>query len=79
MNITIHSVRNAIDLPERVPVDGKWTLHCLSDDRTREGVEDSVRNWMDADFEIRVSIYHADGREITGDMPAEGTFVATRL
>jgi hypothetical protein len=79
MNITIHSVRNASDLPEFVPVEGQWALHCLSEDRTRESVEESVRNWMDAEFPVRVSVYHADGREITGDMPSEGTFLATRI
>jgi hypothetical protein len=78
MNITITNVKNANELDSFAPVDGQWFLDGSSDDRSRDGVENSVRNYMDAEYAIRVQIFHMDGREITGDIPASGTFLATR-
>lgn len=76
MNIYI-TAENAAALPGFEPVSGTWRIdgdrpESLSD------VEVSVRNWMDADFKIEVRVYHADGRVITGDVPSEGTYLATR-
>lgn len=78
MNITITNVTNANQLDEFNPVSGEWSLHCDSDDRSREGVEQSVRNWMDASYPVDVEVFHADGRAIGGDLPSNGTFVAVR-
>lgn len=79
MNITIHDVKNAEELDQFVPVEGRWRLDGSSEDRSAEGVEQSVVNWMDADYKLSVKLFHADGREITGDMPSEGQFLATRI
>lgn len=78
MNITISNVQNADEIGKFTPVSGEWTLHCDSDDRSRDGVEQSVCNWIDVDFALDVEIFHADGRAITGDIPSNGTFVAVR-
>jgi len=79
MNITITNVRNANELDGFNPVSGEWSLHCdRSEDRSEDGVAQSVRNYMDASYEIDVQVFHADGRAITGDLPANGTFVAIR-
>lgn len=78
MNINIYAVENANELETYNPVSGKWSLHVDSEDRSVEGIEQSVRNYMDADFKISVQVFHADGRAITGDVPSEGTFVAVR-
>lgn len=79
MNITITNVSNADELEQFTPVDGQWFLDGSSEDRSRDGIEQSVRNYMDADFEIDVNLFQMDGREITGDMPSEGAFIATRI
>ena len=79
MQITIRNVKNANELTEFIPVSGEWFLDGDSEDRSIEGIEQSVRNYMDAEFPIRVSVFHADGRKITGDTPSEGTFIATRI
>lgn len=79
MNITITNVKNANELDEFVPVEGCWILDGSSDDRDAAGVEQSVRNYMDADYAIKVDLYHSDGRKITGDLPSEGTFLAVRI
>lgn len=82
---------NANELPDYVPVTGKWAAESSNWKATflayldgdcptpaRTAVAETVCNWLDSDFPIAVRLYHADGREITGDMPWEGTFVATR-
>lgn len=88
----ITHVDNAAQLDDYVPVTGRWIArHCAEWNAVRRpdsdcnkirpsgtSVVEAVGNWMDADFPIRVQLFHADGREITGDMPWEGTFVATR-
>ena len=79
MNITITNVKNANELESFIPVEGEWFLDGSSEDRSREGVEQSVRNYMDADYGIEVQVFHADGRAITGEMPASGKFLATRI
>lgn len=78
MNITITNVKNANELDSFIPVEGEWFLDGSSEDRSREGVEQSVRNYMDADYAIEVQIFHADGRAIIGEIPASGKFLATR-
>jgi len=79
MNITISDVQNANLLGEFHPVSGEWSLHCDSEDRSKEGVEQAVRNWMDSSYPVHVEVYHADGRAIGGDLPSDGTFVAIRV
>lgn len=79
MNITITNVKNANELSGFVPVEGAWILDESSDDRDRDGIEQSVCNYMDADYAIKVTLYHSDGREITGDLPSEGVFLAIRI
>lgn len=78
MQITIKNVKNASKLDDFEPVTGEWYLDGSSEDRSFSGVEQSVRNWMDSEHELTVGIFHMDGREITGDMPSEGTFLARR-
>lgn len=79
MNITITNVKNANQLDAFIPVEGEWVMDGSSDDRSESGIEQAVKNYMDADYKINVLIYHADGRAITGDMPASGAFLATRV
>lgn len=78
MNITITNVKNANELDSFVPAEGQWFLAGDSDDRSWDGVVQSVRNYMDAEYAIEVKIFHADGREITSEIPSEGIFIATR-
>lgn len=79
MNITITDVKNANELDSFVPVEGRWILDEFSEDRSLDGIMQSVRNYMDADYGIKVELFHLDGRAITGDMPSEGAFLATRI
>lgn len=79
MQITICNVKNANELDSFIPVEGQWEIDGLSEDRSRQGVEQSVRNWMDADYAVDVKLFHMNGHEILDDMPASGTFLATRL
>ncbi len=78
MNITIRNVANAEELALFNPVSGQWFLDGDSEDRSIESIVEAVINWMDADYQIDVRVFHADGREITSDTPSEGTFLATR-
>ena len=78
MNIAIRNVANADELDSFNPVSGKWFLDGDSEDRSIESIVEAVINWMDADYQIDVRVFHADGREITSDTPSEGTFLATR-
>lgn len=82
MNITITDIKSPGNLTEDlsgfVPVEGRWIIGGDSESRSRDGVEQSVRNYMDVEYPIRVSVFHADGREIIGDLPSEGTFLAVR-
>jgi len=79
MNITIKNVANASDLSQFNPVSGQWFLDGDSEDRSVESVVEAIINWMDADYQIDVRVFHADGREITSDTPSEGAFLALRL
>ena len=79
MKITIQNVANASDLSKFDPVSGEWFLNIDSKDRSIESVIKAVTNWMDAGYQIDVRVFHADGREITSEIPSEGTFLATRL
>jgi len=87
----ITQVDNAKDLPDYVPVTGRWSAYVSTwrekwdfgangkfAPPSKVSVIETVCNWMDADFPIRVQLFHADGREITGEMPWDGAFVATR-
>ena len=78
MNITIRNVDNADELDNFIPVSGRWFLDGDSEDRSIESLMEAVINWMDADYQIDVRVFHADGREVTSDIPSEGTFLATR-
>ena len=78
MNITIRNVANAEELSAFTPVSGEWCLDGDSEDRSIESIIQAVINWMDADYQIDVRVFHADGREITSDTPSEGNFLATR-
>lgn len=78
MNTKIITITNSVDeLSTFAPVSGRWYLS--SSDRTWEEAEAAVRERLDAKFKIRVSLYHADGRAITSEIPSEGTFVAARI
>ena len=77
-NITINNVRNANELNEFIPVEGQWHLDGFSEDRLRESVEQSVCNWLDAPYKIDVKVFTMNGHEIVNDLPAAGTFLATR-
>jgi hypothetical protein len=82
MDITILDVKNAMDLDGFTPVEGNWFIEA-DEDLPQYGyslvdIEDSVRNYMDADFEIDVQIFTLDGRQINGDTPFHGSFLATR-
>lgn len=76
--IDIFNVKNAENLDQFIPVEGQWSVDGDSGDRSWDDVAEAVRNWMDADYKIEVRLFHADGREITGELPAAGTFLATR-
>jgi hypothetical protein len=79
LNLRITNVKNANDLDSFVPVEGRWVFDGLSDDGLKmEDVEESVRNYMDADYPITVQVFAANGHAITGDMPSSGTFISTR-
>ena len=77
--ITITNVKNANELDKFVPVEGAWSVAadyravCDPDD-----IAQAVQNYMAAEYKIRVKVFTESGREITGDMPACGTFLATR-
>jgi len=78
MNITITNIDNASALDSFVPVAGEWILDGESESRERGDIEQSVRNYLDADYPIDVKIYDARGHEILDDMPVTGTFIAVR-
>ena len=77
MDITIDA-KNANELDSFIPVEGQWFIGGDHNENTVEDVIETVINWMDADYKIDVQVFHLDGRHITGDLPSEGTFLATR-
>jgi hypothetical protein len=77
MDIIISAV-NANELDEFIPVSGKWHVKDKSDADCIFDVEQSIVNWMNAPYSIKVSVFHADGRQINCELPWQGTFLATR-
>jgi len=77
MNITIKA-KNAVELEDFVPVTGTWIITDKQDEDSIYDVEESIVNWMDSSYSIDVMVFHADGREISGDLPWEGTFLVIR-
>jgi len=77
MNITIKA-KNAVELEDFVPVTGTWNITDKQDEDSIYDVEASIVNWMDSSYSIDVMVFHADGREISGDLPWEGTFLVIR-
>jgi len=77
MNITIKA-KNAVELEDFVPVTGTWIITDKQDEDSIYDVEASIVNWMDSSYSIDVMVFHADGREISGDLPWEGTFLVIR-
>jgi len=77
MNITIKA-KNAVELEDFVPVTGTWIIKDKQDEDSIYDVEASIVNWMDSSYSIDVMVFHADGREISGDLPWEGTFLVIR-
>jgi hypothetical protein len=77
INIDI-TADNAQDLLRFVPVTGSWRINHYdgTEAPSVQDVEESIRNWMDAD--VSVSVFHADGREIASECPSDGTYVAVR-
>ena len=79
MNITITNVKNANELDQFTPVEGEWFIEYPDHGEAREqDIVESVKNYMDADYPMNVQIFHANGRAITSELPANGTFLATR-
>lgn len=82
MIVSIDRVKNCVGLENFEPVEGHWSVYDLyseHEDKSMIDIEESVQNYMDADFRIRVSVFHLDGRAITGDVPSEGLFLAIRI
>ncbi len=77
MNIKI-TASNAIELDQFIPVDGAWSIEDKQDSDSITDVKESIENWMDAIYPIEISVYRADGRQITCELPWEGTFIAIR-
>lgn len=77
MNIAIKA-DNAVELDQFIPVSGNWSIDGKTDNDTIQDVQQSIVNWMNADYVIEVKIYHVNGKSIVGDLPNEGTFVALR-
>lgn len=78
MNITITNVRNADMLDSFQPVEGEWVLAVDSDDRSESGVIQSVKNYMDAGYDLTVLLFDSRGHKIVDDMPSRGSFIAIR-
>ena len=77
MNITIKA-KNAVELEDFIPVTGTWSITDKQDEDSIYDVEASIVNWMDSSYSIDVMVFHVDGREISGDLPWEGTFLVNR-
>jgi hypothetical protein len=77
MNITIKA-KNAVELEDFIPVTGTWSITDKQDEDSIYDVEASIVNWMDSSYSIDVKVFHVDGREISGDLPWEGTFLVNR-
>lgn len=83
MHLKIHGNTDArwnhTSLEEYAPVDGRWELDGSSEDRSFGDIVSEIKRWLHVNCEVSVKLFHADGREITGPLPSEGTFVATRI
>jgi hypothetical protein len=77
MNITISNVKNANELDAFIPVEG-WWFAADEPDRNDDSIQQAVRNYMDASYNIGVQLFTAEGHAILGDLPSAGTFLATR-
>ena len=79
MNIIIHA-DNADELESFVPVLGTWALDEISSDEfSIEDIETSIKNWMNVDYKIKVSLFKENGREIIDYLPLHGNFLAIRI
>jgi hypothetical protein len=61
------------------PISGDW--HAGRGERIKPVVLAAINAALSAygvDYAVEVECYHADGREITDEIPASGTWVATR-
>ena len=77
MNIAICATENS-QLEDYVPFPGTWRL---MDDRDKYNVfdiEQAIIQWLNVYYPVSVEIFDEGGRQINGDLPWEGTFLAVR-
>ena len=81
---SIITAANANDLASFEPVAGNYDLNKLSaemEDITPGDIEEAIASELAAKhgFAVKVEIFRADGRAITGETPSAARFLATRI
>lgn len=78
--ITITNVKNANELDSFVPVSGNWFWDGNRESANSVGsIVESIINYMDADYNLKVDIFTSNGQSIHTDVPACGEFLVTRI
>ena len=77
--IKILNVKNINELVNFGVVEGRWIVGGSSDDRDRAEIENAIRANFNRGLKLKVSLFHANGHEITADLPADGTFLVSRI
>ena len=76
--ITVWNIKNANELASFAPVEGQWSVDGTSDERDYNEVLEAVEAHFQDRFPVKVELFQSNGHAINDDLPACGSFLATR-
>lgn len=76
--ITVSNVKNANELFDFIPVEGQWSVDGTSEERDYNEVVEAIAAHFAGQFEVKVELFQLNGHAINDDLPACGSFLATR-
>lgn len=69
---------NIEKLEQHIPVEGTWYIENKEELVSIVYVEDMIKNWIDVNYSIEISVYREDGKKIRDELPCQGIFLAIR-
>lgn len=76
--VTVSNIKNANELASFVPVEGQWSVDGTSDERDYNEVVEAIEARFAGQFPVKVELFQSNGHAINDDLPACGSFLATR-
>lgn len=76
--ITVSNIKNANELVGFMPVEGQWSVDGTSDERDYNEIVEAIEAHFAGQFPVKVELFQSNGHAINDDLPACGSFLATR-